>query len=56
MFLRQESRSKNITTSGNVSGSKNLRIKLNKDNRSEMQKGHLGGKPTVNELAGNGNF
>lgn len=56
MFLRQESRSRNIQTSGNLSGSKNCRIKLNKDNRSKMQKGHLGGKPTVNELAGKGNF
>lgn len=56
MFLRQESRSKTIPTSGNLGGSKNCRIKLNKDNRSEMQKGHLGGKPTVNELAGKGNF
>lgn len=56
MFLRLENRSKNIPTSGNLSGSKNCRIKLNKDNRSEMQKGHLGGKPTVNGLAGKGNF
>lgn len=56
MLLREESRSKNIPTSGNLSGSKNYSIKLNKDNRSEMQKGHLGGKPTVNELAGKGNF
>lgn len=56
MRLREESRIKNIPTSGNLSGSKNCRIKLNKDNRSEMQKGHLGGKPTVNELAGKGNF
>lgn len=56
MLLREECRSKNIPTSGNLSGSKNCRIKLNKDNRSEMQKGHLGGKPTVNELPGKGNF
>lgn len=48
MFLRQESRSKNIPTFGILSGTKNCRIKLNKDNRSEMQKGHLGGKPAVN--------
>lgn len=56
MFLRQESRSKTIPASGNLSSSKNHRIKLNKDNRFEMQKGHLGGKPTVNELVGKGNF
>lgn len=56
MFLRQENKSKKIPTSGNLSGSKNCRIKLNKDNRSELLEGHLQGKPTVDELAGKSNF
>lgn len=49
MFLRQERRSKTTPTSGNLGGSKNCRIKLNKDNRSEMHKGIWG----VNQLSMN---
>lgn len=41
MFLRQENKSKKIPASENVSGSRNCRIKLNKDNRSELLEGHL---------------
>lgn len=39
MFPRQKNKRKKIPISGNLSASKNWKVKLSKDNRFELQEG-----------------